>query len=163
MPFCFRKCRFALSNLRFGCERAFPFGNLRFHFWNAVKLRNFAIWFQKMAFLSQTAVFVLRFWWPQCTPQAKRFRPLSVCTLPCPVCLSETLVYCGQTVGWIKIKLAMQVGLGSGHIVFRWRPNSPCANGDSPQFSVHVCCCQMAGCIKMPLGIEVGSAQATLY
>jgi len=34
----------------------------------------------------------------------------------------------------------------------RWRPNSPCANGDSPQFSVHVCCCQMAGCIKMPLG-----------
>jgi len=28
-----------------------------------------------------------------------------------------TLVYCGQTVGWIKMKLGMQVGLGPGHIV----------------------------------------------
>ena len=37
----------------------------------------------------------------------------------CPVlsCLSVTLVYCGQTVGWIKMKLGMQVGLVSGHIV----------------------------------------------
>jgi len=38
----------------------------------------------------------------------------------CPVlsvCLSVTLVYCGQTVGRIKIKLGMQVGLGPGHIV----------------------------------------------
>jgi len=32
-------------------------------------------------------------------------------------CLSVTLVYCGQTVGWIKMKLCMQVGLGLGHIV----------------------------------------------
>jgi len=32
----------------------------------------------------------------------------------CPVlsvCLSVTLVYCGQTVGWIKVKLGMEVGL----------------------------------------------------
>jgi len=37
----------------------------------------------------------------------------------CPVLfvLSVTLVYCGQMVGWIKMKLAMQVGLGPGHIV----------------------------------------------
>jgi len=27
------------------------------------------------------------------------------------------LVYCGQTVGWIKMKLGMQAGLGPGHIV----------------------------------------------
>jgi len=27
------------------------------------------------------------------------------------------LVYCGQMVGWIKMKLGMQVGLGLGHIV----------------------------------------------
>ena len=33
------------------------------------------------------------------------------------VCLSVTLVYCGQTVGWIKMKLGVQVGLGPGHIV----------------------------------------------
>jgi len=35
----------------------------------------------------------------------------------CPVslsCLSVTLVECGQTVGWIKMKLGMQVGLGLG-------------------------------------------------
>jgi len=40
---------------------------------------------------------------------------------PCPVCLSvclsATLVYCGQTVGRIKMKFGMQVGLGPGHIV----------------------------------------------
>jgi len=29
----------------------------------------------------------------------------------CPA-LSVTLVYCGQTVGWIKMKLVTQVGLG---------------------------------------------------
>ena len=38
-------------------------------------------------------------------------------TILCPICLSVTLVYCGQTVGWIKMKLGMQVGLGPGHIV----------------------------------------------
>jgi len=32
-------------------------------------------------------------------------------------CLSVTLVYCDQTVGWIKMKLGMEVGLGPGHIV----------------------------------------------
>ena len=41
--------------------------------------------------------------------------PLS-CLSVCPV-LSVTLVHCGQTVGWIKMNLGMQVGLGPGHIV----------------------------------------------
>jgi len=27
----------------------------------------------------------------------------------CPVCLRATLVYCGQTVGWIKMKLGKDV------------------------------------------------------
>ena len=38
-------------------------------------------------------------------------------------CLPVTLVYCGQTVRWIKIKLGMQVGLGlgPGHTI-RWGP-----------------------------------------
>jgi len=31
--------------------------------------------------------------------------------------MSVTLVYCGQTVGWIKMKLGMRVGLGPGHVV----------------------------------------------
>ena len=33
------------------------------------------------------------------------------------VCLSVMLVYCGQTVGWIKMKLGMEVGLGPGDIM----------------------------------------------
>ena len=35
----------------------------------------------------------------------------------CLSCLSVTLVYCGQTVGWIKIPLGMEVGLGPRHCV----------------------------------------------
>ena len=57
------------------------------------------------------------FWAPVC----KKVRPmLSDCclsVLSCPVCLSVTLVYCRQTVGWIKMKLSVQVGFGPGHIV----------------------------------------------
>ena len=30
----------------------------------------------------------------------------------CLSCLSVTLIYCGQTVGWIKMKLSTEVGLG---------------------------------------------------
>jgi len=33
------------------------------------------------------------------------------------VCLSVALVHCGQTLGWIKIKLGMEIGLGPGDIV----------------------------------------------
>ena len=39
----------------------------------------------------------------------------------------------------------------------RWGPNSPLQKtGQSPQFSAHLCCGQMAGCIKMALGMEAG-------
>ena len=37
-----------------------------------------------------------------------------VCLYVYPVCLSVTLVYCGQTVTWIKMKLGVEVGLGPG-------------------------------------------------
>jgi len=38
----------------------------------------------------------------------------------------------------------------------RWGPSCPSPKrGQSPQFSAHVCCSQMAGWIKMPLGTEV--------
>jgi len=52
-------------------------------------------------------------------PFLKRFA-LCYQTVVCAVlavCLSLTLVYCGQTVGWIKMKLGMQLSLGPGHIV----------------------------------------------
>jgi len=41
--------------------------------------------------------------------------------LSCPV-LSVTLVYCGQTVVRIQMKLGLQVGLGPGHIVLDGDP-----------------------------------------
>jgi len=52
-------------------------------------------------------------------PIVKRFA-LCYGTVVCPVlsvCLSVTLVYCGQTVGWIKISLGTEVGLVPGDIV----------------------------------------------
>jgi len=65
-------------------------------------------------------------------------------TIVCPVLsvclslLSETLVYCGQTFGWIKVKLDMEVGLGPGHIALDGDPAPPSPKGHSSHhFSVH--------------------------
>jgi len=55
--------------------------------------------------------------------------PLSVCPV-LSVCLSVTLVYCGQTVGWIRRKLGTQVGLGPGHIMLA----SPRKGAQHPHF-----------------------------
>ena len=55
-------------------------------------------------------------------------RMLSVRCLSYPVCLSVCLSvtfvhwHCSQTVGRIKMKLGMQVGLGPGHIVLGGDP-----------------------------------------
>jgi len=37
-------------------------------------------------------------------------------SLSCLSVLDVTLVYCGETVGWIKMKLGTEVGLGPDHI-----------------------------------------------
>jgi len=37
-----------------------------------------------------------------------------------------------------------------------WGSSSPTRKGHSPQFSAHVYCGQKAGCIRIPLGTEVG-------
>ena len=59
--------------------------------------------------------------------------------------------------GWIKTALGTEVGLGSDHTVLDGHPTlHPKKGGGAPQFSAHVYCGQMAGCIKMPLGMEVG-------
>jgi len=63
-------------------------------------------------------------------------------------------VHGGQTVGWIKMKLGMQVGLGPGHIELDGNPAPLPKKGQSPQFSAHVCSGERAGWIKMPLGTE---------
>ena len=90
-------------------------------------------------------------------PFVKRFA-LCYRAVACPVCtaLSVTLVYCGQTVGRIKMKLGRQVGLGPGHIVLGGDPAPPRPKGQSPQFLVHICCGQMAAWIKMSLGMKLG-------
>ena len=64
-------------------------------------------------------------------------------------------VYCGQTAGWIKMALGIEVSPGPGHIVLGC---SPPQKGAEPnlQFSAHFYCGHTAGCIKMPLGMEVG-------
>jgi len=43
-------------------------------------------------------------------------------------------VYCGQTVGWIKMKLGKHVGLGPGHIVLDGHPAPLPKRGRSPNF-----------------------------
>jgi len=44
-------------------------------------------------------------------------------------------VYCGQTAGWIKMALGMEVGLGQGHIVLDGEPAPfPQQGGRSPNF-----------------------------
>jgi len=50
--------------------------------------------------------------------------------LPVLPVLSVTLVYCGQTVRWIKTKLGMQVVLGpAGHILLDGDPAPPPPKG----------------------------------
>jgi len=49
-------------------------------------------------------------------------------------CLSVTLVYCGQTVGWIKMPLGTELGLGPGDIVLDWHPAPPAKGHSTPTF-----------------------------
>jgi len=69
--------------------------------------------------------------------------------------------YSGETARCIKMPLGMEVGLSPRDFVLNGDPASPSqkgggAWGPSPQFSAHVYSGQMAGWIKMALGMEVG-------
>ena len=67
-------------------------------------------------------------------------RPLSCLRLSvCPV-LYVTLVYCGQAVSRIKMKLGVQVDLGPGHIVLDGVPAPRERGTAAPIFSAHICC-----------------------
>ena len=80
----------------------------------------------------------------------------------CLSCLSGTLVYCGQMVGWIKMKLGTQVGFGPGHTALDGNPPPPPPKGHSPPiFGSYLlrpngCMYQDVTWIKMSLGMEVG-------
>ena len=67
-------------------------------------------------------------------PFLKRFALCyqTVVCLSCMSCLSVTFVHCGQTVGRIKMKLGLQVGLGPGHIVLDGDPAPPPQRGTAP-------------------------------
>jgi len=53
-------------------------------------------------------------------------RCLSVLSFPVlSVCNVGVLGLCGQTSGWIKMKLGVQVGLGPGHTVLDGDPAPP--------------------------------------
>jgi len=77
--------------------------------------------FVSREFSSQTLHRVLQFW-------------AKLLSDPCLSCLSATLVYCGKTVGWIKMKLGMQVGLDPGHIVLDRGPAPRPQRGTAPNF-----------------------------
>jgi len=61
--------------------------------------------------------------------------------------------------------LGMEVGLGPDDFVFDGDPAiaRKRAHPHPTQFLAHVYCGQTAGWMKMPLGMEQASAQATLY
>ena len=68
----------------------------------------------------------------------------------------------------MKLVLGMEVGLSPQPrrpCGVRWGPSSFPQKGAEPltQFLAHFYCDQTAGCTKMPLGIEVGLSQETLY
>jgi len=58
--------------------------------------------------------------------------------------------------GWVKMPLGMEVG--PGDFVLDGDPAPLPKKGAEPprQFSAHFYCGQVAGCIKVPLGVEVG-------
>jgi len=60
----------------------------------------------------------------------------------CLSVLSVTFVYCGQTVGWIKMPLGTELGLCPGHIVLDGDPASPPTERGTAvlHFSAHVYC-----------------------
>jgi len=72
----------------------------------------------------------------------------------CLSVLSVTLVYCGQTVGRIKMKLGMEVGLSPGHIMLDGDPAPPLQSG-TPNFRPMSVVAKRLDGSKMPLGVEV--------
>jgi len=74
-------------------------------------------------------------------PFVKRFA-LCYRTVVCPVCLSVTLDYCGQTAGWIKMPLGREIGLNPSNIMLNGDPAHPYKRGTAapPLFSAHVQC-----------------------
>jgi len=120
---------------------------------------------------AEPPIFGPRLLWPNgCMDQdATRYdgmpRPTRHCVRwgPAPPPLKEhslqfsANVRCGQTAGWTKMPLGMEVGLGPGDFAFDGDPATPRKKGTPTlaHFLAHVYCGQTAGQIKIPLGTEV--------
>ena len=68
-------------------------------------------------------------------------------------------VYCGQTAGWIKMALGVEVGFDPGHVVLDGMGTllpSPTRSRTSSNFGPYFYCGQTAVCVRIPLGTEVG-------
>ena len=94
------------------------------------------------------------FWVTVCKAVRPMLSDCCLSVLSCPVCLSVTLVYCGETVGWIKVPLGTQIGLSPGNSVLDEDPASPPKRHSPPFFGRRLL--WPNGWIKMPLGMEVG-------
>jgi len=69
-----------------------------------------------------------------------RWGPSSPTERDTAVPLFSTLVYCGQTAGWIRIPPGKEISLGSGDIVLDGDPAPPRKGAEQPpHFSAHVC------------------------
>ena len=83
-------------------------------------------------------------------------RPLSVCLSVPSVCKIGVL----WPNGWTDHDETWHAGRPSNLATYsvRWGPSSlpPKGHTVAHQFSAHICYCQMAEYIKMPLGMEVG-------
>ena len=78
---------------------------------------------------------IRKFWATVCTSVSLSH---TVVCLSYPV-LSVTLMYCGQTVGWISMQLGTEVGLGRGHIVLDGDPALPTKRATAaPTFEIYV-------------------------
>jgi len=91
-------------------------------------------------------------------PFVKRFA-LSYRTVvlsACLSCLSVMLVYCGQTVGRIKMKLGVEVGLGLCQIVFNGDPAPLAQRATAPKFLAMFVVAKRLDGSRCKLGTEVG-------
>ena len=70
--------------------------------------------------------------------------PYATGLLSCLSVCNVGVLYCGQTVGWIRMPLGTEVGLGPGDITLDGNPSfSPKKRGTAaPHFSAHVYCGQ---------------------
>ena len=91
-------------------------------------------------------------------PFVKRFA-LCYRSVVCPVCNVGVL----WPNGWMDQDETGHAGtLRPWPHCVRWGPSSIAPKGAPPPFLAHICSGQMAGWIKMPLGMEVGPAQTTV-